>query len=127
MNILPINNNPNFNGRIIKKGHWTNDLNTVFENNPEVQKLRQRKRNIIAHMSNSKKKYSPCCRLEDVYKLTLTSVPPQPTLWDKIKLFFGCMPSISLTRHYHREFSTENLIRWNIDSKTFAEKLKLNN
>lgn len=134
MNVLPINtSNPNFDGKIIKKGHWTSDLNEVFDNHPELQKLKQSDKDIIAKMSTSWKMYpisvkhtSLGYKLEDVYKLTLTSMPKEPSLWDKVKLFLGFMPSASLTRHYHREFNTENLIRWNLNAKRFVKKLKLN-
>ena len=109
MNILPINNNPSFNGRIITRGTWTKNLKKTFIENPEVQKLASGEMNIVGDMSH-RKYFSFIDRIhsfgEDTYKLKLYAEKENPTLLEKIKNFFGFNNALDLTLLYHKEEST---------------------
>ena len=126
MKIAPINTTqPNFNGKIIKKGHWTQELTNVFDTNPEVQKLIQGDKDIIAKMS-SKLRSHYFEKPEETFKLKLISIPEKPTFMDKVKLFLGLLPHKNVTKNYHRSFRLNNLFDIRINAQRYAEELKIN-
>lgn len=86
MKVIAINNSPNCNGKIIKTGSWTKDLETVFDKNTELEKLKLKDKNVVAKMSSSWR-YRKLYGIEPVYKLSFTSVPEKPTFMDKIKKY----------------------------------------
>ena len=126
MNITAIKNSQNFNGKIIKTGNWTKNLETVFDKNHELEKLNLKDKNIVAKMSSSWR-YRKLYGAEPVYKLSLTSVPEKPTFVDRIKKFFGCFPSVKLSKDYHSEFGNEIMIETRINVSRLAKQLKLYN
>lgn len=126
MNITPINNaNPNFNGKIITKGAWTQFLWENFNNNPEVIKLASGKNDIIAKMS---RKYAGVNDMnhfvgEEIYKLTLKTLPEKANIFDRIK--FWLTPPVKVTKAYHCESSMKRLFERRIDANRYAKKLNI--
>lgn len=124
MKVVAINNSPNYNGKIIKTGSWTKDLETVFDKNTELEKLKLKDKNVVAKMSSSWR-YRKLYGIEPVYKLSFTSVPEKPTFMDKIKKIFGFFPSVKLSKSYHSEFGNELMIKTRINASHLSKRLKL--
>lgn len=128
MNIAPINNNQtNFNGKILTKGHWTNYLENAFVNNPEVKKMASGDKNIIGKMSHryASGKHYEHFKGEELFKLSITTEKENPTFMDKVKSFFGFSPKVNLSEHYHSESGTQILMRNRIDASTYGDELDL--
>ena len=104
MKILPVNNtSPNFNGKIITKGPWTDYLKEGFERNPDIIKLASGKKDIIGELSHKKAKRSVHhSQGEDIYKLKLKAVPSEMGILDKIKYILGITPEVPVRRDYHK-------------------------
>lgn len=128
MNISPINNNQtNFNGKIITKGHWTNYLENAFVNNPEVKKMASGDKNIIGKMSHryASRKSFEHFKGEELFKLSISTEKENPTFMDKVKSFLRLSPKVNLSKHYHSEIGTHALMRNRIDAGTYGNKLDL--
>lgn len=128
MNISPINNNQtNFNGKIITKGHWTNYLENAFVNNPEVKKMASGDKNIIGKMSlrYASRGHSQHFAGEELFKLSISSEKENPTFVEKVKSFFGLSPKVNISEHYHSETGTHILMRNRINASAYGDRLDL--
>lgn len=126
MKISAINNTPNFEGRIITKGAWTNTLREQFEHNPEIIKLAAGEKDIIGNMSSRIARSSVHhSGGEELFKLTLKAAPSKMTLKEKIKDFFGFLPIINITANYHRENSMLRIMQERINASKYSKRLGL--
>lgn len=126
MHILPVQNynqqNPNFNGKIMTKGVWTNYLERTFLNNEAVKRFAESGYDIIGKMKYRKSSgYSMVHNKGDeLYKLSISAIKENSSIWEKIKAFFGFGNTIKITQGFHRERSMENIMCQRINDKRLA-------
>ena len=128
MHIQQINNNNlNFNGKIKTKGKWNPCMERFFRENPEIQRMAEGRRDIIGIMH-----CKPPTALEkkyliqgERYKLTIMSTPENPSFLDKIKMKFGLMPKVNVSKNYHSSVTTIDYMESRIKADEYKEALKL--
>ena len=128
MNILPVNETTtNFKGCIIAKGNWTPKLAIKFAQNAEVSKLSAGGYDLIARMKSKRASIfdKHHHRNEKLYKLVISAMPEKPTFWDKCKNALGLLPTVSVTRLYHRERSLMRLMDSRINAKEYSRDLDI--
>lgn len=126
MNTISNNTPVTFNGKIITKGHWTSYLEEAFNRHPEIQKLASYDFNIIGNMTHKKSSgkgfhYAG----EDLYQLTISAEKENPSLKERIKTCLGLNKSHPLSRRFHRETSTYNIINDRINAEEIIKNLNL--
>ena len=129
MNINAINStNPNFNGRILTRGRWSEELKKSFLENPEVNKFAQEaKYDIIGKMSSKRAKKHDFNHYygEQLFKLTLMAQKENPTFIDKVKALFGLLPKAKITHNYHCESSMELLMSKRLNATSIKDQLNI--
>ena len=129
MHILPVQShnqqNPNFNGKVMTKGVWTNYLERSFLNNEAVKGFAESGYDIIGKMKYRKSSgYSMVHNKGDkLYKLSISARKENPSTWGKIKTFLGLDKTIKITKGFHRERSMENIMDIRITNSRL-ERLK---
>lgn len=128
MNISSISSAvPNFKACVISKGNWTPHLAINFAVNSEVNKLSSGNYDVIAEMHHKKAgaKDINHSEGENLYKLSIRSIPTQPTWFDKLKERLGLLPKVNVTRHFHREDSLISIMDLKINAEKYAKKLRI--
>lgn len=113
MHIKSINNsNPNFNGSYCFKGPWTATMRETTE--PLLKELAKGNKDIIANMSTKRTFFSRFHKFGEVlYKPSIIAQKENMTFIEKIKNKLGILPKreTEITSHYHRESSTQRLLK----------------
>lgn len=121
------NNNFNFNGKIKTKGKWQPYMENFFRENPEVREMANGHRDIIGIMHCKQPSAIERERFlrGNKYKLTIMSTPENPSFLDKIKMKFGLMPKVNVSKNYHSSVTTIDYMESRIKADKYKEPLKL--